>query len=715
MAPRSGFLLFFPLLLLPFNVLSQNFDPQESGRGAIWQFYYVGDDGCRNQSVQADASLTLINRCAQALLNSSDSSGVGAGFKTTFVKDGKAVLHKYKTLDCQGLAKPQNNTWYLHTTRCNGWSSTIRNGTKEVSIYSQLEYEPYFDIDERIKTALSVPNPPGVLVKIYKSPGCNQSDLVAVAPLFEKQDECEPNRIDPIIYNLNNVTAPTASYFRGYVLGDMVVYQAYLRATCALAVSPDWQAGRLNQCTLDWDGMVSYMYVRVDPPTPPSTIDSQNATGTGVPDPSAAGNVPGSTTLPLAVILGISLGSAAALILFIATCIYCKRRQRSKKLKHESDSRIGSPPVLPGQVRIQMEENIRPLSPQLSIGGCPRPGWICKDDFKVLGPLGQGNFGTVSKGILRHHNREYDVAIKKLSYRQANGALSLDMRKALIKEAETMMRLEHSNVVGCHGLHMDMDSADGLFVLMEYMAMGDLHTHLVNSKKNKKTISRVERLWYVREVSKGLAYLADNKICHRDVAARNVLLGDPTGNPMGYPVVKVSDFGLSEKVDGNFWQGAGGQLPVRWLAPECLDMTRQLYSEKSDVYSYGVLVWEVFTDGAVPWNQFKDIHSVIRAVMEGRKMDIPKDCPERPPIKQLIRTCWETEMDCRPTFQQILALFEAEDVHPLRRSSLGSRGLPPIPSDSTDGYDNMFVLDDPSSSLDAPWPIRPAQIANQGY
>ncbi|XP_069129754.1 tyrosine-protein kinase Btk-like isoform X2 [Argopecten irradians] len=249
-------------------------------------------------------------------------------------------------------------------------------------------------------------------------------------------------------------------------------------------------------------------------------------------------------------------------------------------------------------------------------------------DVKLFEELGSGCFGAVHKGKLRGMT----VAVKLLK----EGTMSED---SFIDEAKTMTQLNHPNLVQLYGIVI---KSKPLLIITELMSSGSLLTYLRRHKPRllAKTASLLDMCI---QVCNGMAYLEKRHFIHRDLAARNCLVGDNT-------VVKVADFGLARYVlDDEYQSSQGTKFPVKWASPEVLSFTR--FSSKSDVWSMGILMWEVFTGGVMPYDKMKNVDVVDYVCTAGKRLEKPAQCPEK--IYKVMMQCWHKTPEKRPDFEEL--------------------------------------------------------------
>nr|XP_025035920.1 tyrosine-protein kinase Fer-like isoform X1 [Pelodiscus sinensis] len=280
---------------------------------------------------------------------------------------------------------------------------------------------------------------------------------------------------------------------------------------------------------------------------------------------------------------------------------------------------------------LQSRQELTAKCPFLLRNPVPKAKWDLSHDDVVLGELlGSGNFGDVYSGRLSYDNTP--VAVKT-----CREHLAPETKHKFLMEARLVRRYSHPNIVRIIGVCAHKQP---VFIVMELVSGGDFLSFLR---------SEGSRLWvqdfihFAVQAAAGMAYLESKGCIHRDLAARNCLVGE--GN-----VLKISDFGMSRQEANGVYASRGGMkhIPIKWTAPEALRYGR--YSTESDVWSYGVLLWEIFSLGAAPYPGMSN-QQVVSQVERGFRMRAPERCPVE--VYDVMLRCWETSPSLRPKFSAI--------------------------------------------------------------
>ncbi|XP_050746737.1 cytoplasmic tyrosine-protein kinase BMX [Gymnogyps californianus] len=255
-----------------------------------------------------------------------------------------------------------------------------------------------------------------------------------------------------------------------------------------------------------------------------------------------------------------------------------------------------------------------------------------REEVVLLRELGSGQFGVVHLGKWKG---QYDVAIKMIK----EGEMSED---EFIEEAQTMMRLNHPKLVRLYGV---CSKSYPIYLVTEYMPNGCLLSYL---RSHGKELQPLQLLEICYDVCDAMAFLESCQFIHRDLAARNCLVDSNL-------TVKVSDFGMTRYVlDDLYVSSLGTKFPVKWSAPEVFHYTK--FSSKSDVWAFGILMWEVFTLGKQPYELYDNMQ-VIEKVSQGYRLYRPQLVSDI--IYQIMYNCWHELPEKRPAFYQLLSFFEA--------------------------------------------------------
>ena len=290
--------------------------------------------------------------------------------------------------------------------------------------------------------------------------------------------------------------------------------------------------------------------------------------------------------------------------------------------------------------------------------GFQQPAKITNDNITEIRELGNGQFGKVmlaaTKGLSlkdmrlskTDDNRDTSilVAVKKLINNP-----STKQQESFIKEVKFMSCLNHKNVVSLLGVCYD----EPAFMMMEYMEEGDLnkflqrYTEIVETPSNNTQISTSTVVYMASQIASAMKYLASLNFVHRDVASRNCLIGKNF-------IIKLADFGMSRNLYESLYYRIHGSatLPIRWMATECY---YGVFSEETDVWAFGITMWELFTLGKEkPYSFFTDQEMIDDATERGDSRQLlskPPACPES--VYNIMRRCWEATPKKRAKFSEL--------------------------------------------------------------
>uniref|UniRef100_A0A3B4FCT8 receptor protein-tyrosine kinase n=2 Tax=Haplochromini TaxID=319058 RepID=A0A3B4FCT8_9CICH len=353
--------------------------------------------------------------------------------------------------------------------------------------------------------------------------------------------------------------------------------------------------------------------------------------------------------------------SGVGILLLISAAVFIISRRRSKYSKTKQDSEEEKH-LNPG-VKIYVDP-FTYEDPDQAIHEFAKE--IDVSSIHIEKVIGMGEFGEVCSGRLRvQGKREIYVAIKSLK-----AGYSDKQRRDFLSEASIMGQFDHPNIIRLEGV---VTRCKPLMIITEYMENGSLDAFL---RKHDGQFTVIQLVGMLRGIASGMKYLSDMNYVHRDLAARNILVNSNL-------VCKVSDFGLSRVLEDDpeaaytareatgTYLSPGGKIPIRWTAPEAIAYRK--FTTASDVWSYGIVMWEVVSYGERPYWDMNN-QDVIKAIEEGYRLPAPMDCPVV--LHQLMLDCWERDRAERPTFSQILNMLDKLIRNPgtLRRTG-GERYL----------------------------------------
>ncbi|XP_040910348.1 ephrin type-A receptor 4b isoform X3 [Toxotes jaculatrix] len=339
-------------------------------------------------------------------------------------------------------------------------------------------------------------------------------------------------------------------------------------------------------------------------------------------------------------ILAVSIAGGIVLLIFLVTCFivsgrhcgYIKAKQdpdeEKMQFQHGRVKLPGSRTYIHPHTYEDPNQAVRDFAKEIDAS-----------NIRIERVIGAGEFGEVCSGRLRvQGKREIYVAIKSLK-----AGYSDKQRRDFLSEASIMGQFDHPNIIRLEGV---VTRCKPVMIITEFMENGSLDTFL---KKHDGQFTVIQLVGMLRGIASGMKYLSDMSYVHRDLAARNILVNSNL-------VCKVSDFGLSRVLEDDpeaAYTTRGGKIPIRWTAPEAIAYRK--FTSASDVWSYGIVMWEVISYGERPYWEMSN-QDVIKAIDEGYRLPAPMDCPVV--LHQLMLDCWEKGRSDRPKFGQIVTILD---------------------------------------------------------
>lgn len=409
-----------------------------------------------------------------------------------------------------------------------------------------------------------------------------------------------------------------------------------LKANSKLHFEETHQGNLEREC---WEELCSYEEAREVFETDTTGLHQFWASYTGVTDNQSQDNVVG-------IIIGILFGVLGFIILIIVLFVCWQRR----KGRLDREIHYGSQPYNPYPLHMLYPEDQRqkaktnhyeqPLLDNfdsdlaLGISEC-----YIERERLILGKLiTSGNFGEIHRGKLKQRdNTMVTVAVKSL--------ISIDDKEDIekfLREGVMMRGLNHPNVLSLFGVCVEDDEIRrSPLIVLPFMKHGDLRTFL---RDGNNVLTVMHLLRFSVDVAEGMDYLAEKNFVHRDLAARNCMVDENW-------CVKVADFGLSRDLfDRDYYSSSvKTQLPLKWMPPESIKYGR--YDEKSDVWSYGIVCWEIMTRGAIPYPTVQAV-AILEYLSDGNRMERPDSCPHK--MYTIMESCWTEDATSRPTFRKLV-------------------------------------------------------------
>ncbi|XP_061822958.1 protein tyrosine kinase 2aa isoform X4 [Nerophis lumbriciformis] len=269
--------------------------------------------------------------------------------------------------------------------------------------------------------------------------------------------------------------------------------------------------------------------------------------------------------------------------------------------------------------------------------------------------IGEGQFGDVHQGVYNIPDKpSLAVAIKT-----CKNCTSDSVREKFLQEALTMRQFDHPHIVKLIGVITE----NPVWIIMELCTLGELRSFL---QVRKYSLDLATLILFAYQLSTALAYLESKRFVHRDIAARNVLVSS-------IDCVMLGDFGLSRYMeDSSYYKASKGKLPIKWMAPESINFRR--FTSASDVWMFGVCMWEILMYGIKPFQGVKN-NDVIGRIENGERLAMPPQCP--PTLYSLMTKCWSYDPSKRPRFTelktQLSAILEEEKLQQEERLRMEMR------------------------------------------
>ncbi|XP_065571133.1 epidermal growth factor receptor-like isoform X2 [Artemia franciscana] len=379
----------------------------------------------------------------------------------------------------------------------------------------------------------------------------------------------------------------------------------------------------------------------------------------------------------LAAIVGGVFGCVFLFGIFLA-CFGYQWHQRAKSKENTAKMTL----VMSGR------DDLEPLKPSNVKPNLAKLRIVKEIELRKGGILGYGAFGTVYKGVWvpENDNVKIPVAIKVLR----EGTATSTANREILDEAYIMASVEHPNLLQLLAVCMTSQ----MMLVTQLMPLGCLLDYVRN---NKDKIGSKPLLNWCTQIARGMAYLEEQRLVHRDLAARNVLVQNPG-------CVKITDFGLAKLLDINEdeYKAAGGKMPIKWLALECIQ--HRIFTHKSDVWAFGVTVWEVLTYGCRPYEQYS-AREVPDLLERGERLVQPPICTID--VYMLMVKCWMLDAESRPSFKELAEEFAKMARDPGRYLVIPGDKLMRLPSYSP--QDEKELIRNLSSAMDGPEIIMDAE------
>jgi len=348
---------------------------------------------------------------------------------------------------------------------------------------------------------------------------------------------------------------------------------------------------------------------------------------------------------PTGVIIGVVSGVIVFIIIVAIIIFAAKSAERSSRSKNHSNypyrNESGPPPpyeVAQGMLHAgNGQMKIRDPALRAAVASC----YIERNRIHLGRKIKEGNFGVV-------YDAKWNQSAERTRRVAAKTMKNIESQQQLenfLKEGVMMKEFNHPNIIKIYGVC----TAPGEYpiIILPFMENGDLRTFLRDSN-NEITVA--ELIGYCVDICAGMEHLASKGKVHRDLAARNVLVGS-FNDEIERNIIKVGDFGLSRDLNqSDYYRSTQhSELPLKWMSPESIRYHR--YTEKSDVWSFGVTMWETMTRAVAPYATVDPVY-ILDHIDSGNRLEKPRHCPEN--VYKVMKSCWAANPDSRPTFATLL-------------------------------------------------------------
>ncbi|XP_013389016.1 fibroblast growth factor receptor 3-like [Lingula anatina] len=393
--------------------------------------------------------------------------------------------------------------------------------------------------------------------------------------------------------------------------------------------------------------------------------------------PTTGASVRGLSVEAIGGIIGAIQGVIVIIVLAYVTYTYCIKRKHKTRGEEKAsqgnnaedeveDSELQS--FLSGEISCKEETYKRPVRTNLSTEQQvpmeeplyaeiqERDVEIRRQNIKLMEKIGSGAFGQVFRGNIFNLDGKQNWSIAAV--KTAKDTSDTSLCSEIMKELKVMLELQpHPNVVRLLGSCTRDDAVP--LIIVEYLPNGNLQDYLRKDRSKQKvqygnlhgissSLTPRDLIKFALDVANGMSYLSSMAILHRDLAARNILVAEDR-------TCKISDFGFAKDVieSHKYEKQSQGCLPVRWMSPEAL--FDNIYSTQSDVWAYGVLLWEIVTLGFSPYPGMS-ARQVMEAITEGYRMPQPPHCSQD--MYTIMLSCWEEVPSSRSTFKDIVTSLD---------------------------------------------------------